>query len=91
MAKRPPKNPVNQSPSPRFRRREKIAGKTRPATEPIRTLRDLTRQPLEGGNPEFMPELHEGSDRSVAIIMAANVERDLENMLITCLVQRQDK
>ena len=56
-----------------------------------RKLQDIIRDPLEFGDPDFGPELRNASDRSVAILIGANVERDLERLLLESLVHVKDE
>lgn len=56
-----------------------------------RKLQDVIREPLKGGDPDFVPELHDASDRSAAILISANVARDLEQLIMSSIISTTDE
>lgn len=82
MRGRPPKPPDRQA-APRFRKPRGSA-----SASSLGSLRRLTR--LTAGLDVFLPELASASDRNVAIFMAANVERELEALLLAAVLKRSD-
>jgi hypothetical protein len=86
MTRRPPKPPDRES-KPRNRERSR-------QSSTIRTLRDIPREPLDLTEDEdsnsFDIELETSTDRGVAILLAANVERELERLLLMALAPSAD-
>ena len=82
MRSRPPK-PSDRQATPRFRKPRGSA-----SASSLGSLRRLTR--LTAGLDAFLPELASASDRNVAIFMAANVERELEALLLAAVLKRSD-
>src|ERR1700730_12683778 len=55
-----------------------------------RKLQDIIRDTSDG-DPDFVPEVQNASDRSAAILIGANVQRGLETLLLESLVRVKDE